>query len=690
MSTVLGIDVGGTFTDVVVLRDDGPDIIDKVPSTPHDPSEGVIASIRALRDVQGLDLASLSFFAHGSTTATNALLEFKLPRTALLTTRGFRDVLEIGTQTRHQMFDLRLRKAEPWVPRELVFEVTERVDREGNVVVPLTQKEIRRVTDVVLAADVEAVGICFLFSFFNAAHEEQLAEAIRRARPGISVAISAHVAPEIKEYPRASTTAMSAALQPIVARYMGGIEDGLAREAVAAPFFVMQSSGGVMSAAEASRHAHRMVLSGPAAGVLAGTRLAETTRWRNQITFDMGGTSTDICLIHDGRPRLNRETLFEGRALKVPQFDMHTIGAGGGSLAVADAAGLLKVGPESAGAVPGPACYGRGGTRPTTTDAQLVLGRIHPDRFLGGEMRLDRQAAIDAVRTHVAEPLGLSLEAAAQGIIDIADATMARGVRVVSVNRGYDPRDFHLVAFGGAGPMHAVAVGQAVEVAGVLVPPRPGTFSAVGLASSDLKFDTTQVIERPIDQFTPTEIERLFEPLLEAGAAYIRQEARDIITIDGLRLVRMRYAWQDNDVELLLDPGPLTEAVVASLVARFHERHEFEFGHRDDDGRVEIAAVGVEVYGRLQRAKTADQLAAASGPAVPATTRQVYFREFGWSEVPVYERADLRAGHRFSGPAIVEEREATTVVAPGTTAEVDVTGTLVIRIGTKGGDDHAN
>ena len=459
---------------------------------------------------------------------------------------------------------------------------------------------------------------------------------------------------------------------------------------MAAPFFVMQSSGGVMSAAEASRHAHRMVLSGPAAGVLAGTRLAETTRWRNQITFDMGGTSTDICLIHDGRPRLNRETLFEGRALKVPQFDMHTIGAGGGSLAVADAAGLLKVGPESAGAVPGPACYGRGGTRPTTTDAQLVLGRIHPDRFLGGEMRLDRQAAIDAVRTHVAEPLGLSLEAAAQGIIDIADATMARGVRVVSVNRGYDPRDFHLVAFGGAGPMHAVAVGQAVEVAGVLVPPRPGTFSAVGLASSDLKFDTTQVIERPIDQFTPTEIERLFEPLLEAGAAYIRQEARDIITIDGLRLVRMRYAWQDNDVELLLDPGPLTEAVVASLVARFHERHEFEFGHRDDDGRVEIAAVGVEVYGRLQRAKTADQLAAASGPAVPATTRQVYFREFGWSEVPVYERADLRAGHRFSGPAIVEEREATTVVAPGTTAEVDVTGTLVIRIGTKGGDDHAN
>lgn len=684
MATVLGIDVGGTFTDVVVLRDDGPDIIDKVPSTPHDPSEGVIAGIRALQELHDLDLASLNYFAHGSTTATNALLEFKLPPTALITTAGFRDVLEIGTQTRHDMFDLRLAKPRPWVPRELVIEARERIDREGNVVVDLTDDEIRRVVEQVRAAGVEAAGICLLFSFYNPDHEQRLASALRDAIPGIAVALSSEVAPEIKEYPRASTTAMSAALKPIVARYMTGIATGLAEEGAQAPFFVMQSSGGVMSGAEASRHAHRMVLSGPAAGVLAATRLAETTRWRNQITFDMGGTSTDICLIHDGRPRLNRETLFEGRALKVPQYDIHTIGAGGGSLATADAAGLLRVGPQSAGADPGPACYGRGGTRPTTTDAQLVLGRIHPERFLGGEMVLDRHAAEHAVLEHIARPLGLSLEAAAQGIIDVADATMARGVRVVSVNRGYDPRDFHLVAFGGAGPMHAVSVGRAVDVAAVLVVPRPGTFSAVGLASSDLKFDTTRVVERPIDQFTPAEIERLFVPLLEQGAASIRADAGDVVTIDSVRLVRMRYAWQDNDVEILLPSGAIDDATIAWLVAQFHERHEFEFGHRDDNGRVEIAAVGVEVYGRLGRTKPAEPLQQAAAAAEPSSMRPVYFQEIGWSEVPVFDRSGLCAGHGLIGPAVVEEREATTVVPPGVRVDVDPSGTLVIELSADG------
>jgi N-methylhydantoinase A len=664
----LGIDVGGTFTDVVVLHEDGRRVVEKVPSTPQDASVGILHGIEQIRATRGVDVSGLDVFCHGSTVATNALLESKLPRTALVVTRGFRDVLEIGTQLRSDLFDLRVAKPRPYVPRSRVIEVDERVDRLGGVVTPLHDDEVERIVAAVRAADVEACAVTLLFGFRNNEHERRIADALRVAMPKLSVAVSSEVAPEIKEYPRACTTVVSAALQPLVARYMSGILAGLEPAGVTCPTFIMQSNGGVMKVTEAAENAHRMVLSGPAAGVLAATQVAKQSSYPHQITFDMGGTSTDICLIHDGRARVERESLFEGRPMLVPQFDIHTIGSGGGSLAYVDEAGGLHVGPESAGAVPGPACYGRGGTRPTTTDAQLVLGRIDPASFLGGEMTLDLEAARAAVQKHVADPLGVDLDTAAIGILDVADAVMARGVRVVSVNRGYDPRDFHLLPFGGAGPMHALSVGALVDVGAVVVPPNPGTFSAVGLAGSDIKYNFVRVVDADVSDVDLEEVESTYTALADAAAE--RFAGSGVARIDHIRLARFRYAWQDNDVEVIVEGSVFDDTALDQSVKKFHEQHLFEFGHSNPDDRVELVALGLEAYGRLDTG-AAGAVVTVEGAAGPAEHREVYFKGPGRVRTPVYQRSALAPGTVIDGPAIVEEREATTVVIPDTTVRVD-------------------
>lgn len=679
----LGIDVGGTFTDVVVMEEDGGLLVEKVPSTPADPSVGILAGIEQVARTRGVDPASLTVFAHGSTVATNALLEHKLPRTALVVTKGFRDVLEIGTQLRSDTFSLTSGKPSSYVPRDRVFEVEERLDRLGKVVRPLTEAAIAEVVDQVAAADVEAVAVCLLFSFRNGEHEQRIAQALQARLPGVAVAVSSVVAPELKEYPRASTTTVAAALQPLVGRYMTGIGTGLDEVGVTARLFVMQSNGGTMTADEAATNAHRMVLSGPAAGVLAATETAGTPGYANLVTFDMGGTSTDIALVHEGRATVERETLFEGRPLLVPQFSIHTIGSGGGSLASVDESGMLHVGPESAGAVPGPACYGRGGERPTTTDAQVVLGRIAPERFLGGEMELDVAAARRAVEEHVGGPLGMSVEEAAAGILEVADAIMARGVRVVSVNRGHDPREFWLLPFGGAGPMHALSVGAMVDVRGVIVPRNPGTFSAVGLVGSDLKYDFFELVDLEADAVTGAQIEGIFGGLIEQAVQRLAQSGAESHRFS--RVARLRYAWQDNDLEIVIGEQAVDDDVLAETVRRFHDQHLFEFGHADASEKVEVVSLGVEALGVLDRPERVSPAEPAASEAAPDETRRVYFRETGWVDTPVYERERLATGATFSGPAIVEEREATTVVIPGVDGRVDADGNLILAYATDGG-----
>ncbi|HIY64955.1 MAG TPA: hydantoinase/oxoprolinase family protein [Candidatus Agrococcus pullicola] len=681
MASRLGIDVGGTFTDVVVLDEHGNAAVEKVPSTPQDASIGILHGIETVKRTRGVDVAGLDVFAHGSTVATNALLESKLPRTALIVTRGFRDVLEIGTQLRADLFDLRAQKADAYVPRDLVFEVDERVDRLGTVITELTDASLDAAVEAVRQAEAEAVAVSLLFSFRNPKHEQRIAEQLRAAMPDLSIAISSDVAPEIKEYPRASTTAVSAALQPLVSRYMRGILDGLDDVGVTAPTFVMQSNGGTMSADEAGQNAHRMVLSGPAAGVLAATRVAEGLEPGNLITFDMGGTSTDIALVHEGRASVERETQFEGRPLLVPQFAIHTIGSGGGSIARVDEAGMLRVGPESAGADPGPACYGRGGAEPTTTDAQLVLGRIDPTRFLGGEMELDVEAAVRVIEEKVAKPLGMETAEAAAGILDVADAVMARGARVVSVNRGHDPRDFMLLAFGGAGAMHALSVGAIVDVGGVLVPPNPGTFSAVGLAGSDVKYDFFTLVDDDVANLAPADIEAVVADLIDTATARLEHAGAEQHAFH--RVARFRYAWQDNDVEIVVGEQAIDEAVLERAVDAFHEKHLFEFGHSDPEERVELVSVGVEALGQLSRVAMAAAADETPHAPDPDSTRPVYFRELGWHETGVYEREHLRAGAAFAGPAIIEEREATTVVTPDAEARVDAKGNIILTYRSK-------
>lgn len=670
----LGIDVGGTFTDIVVLDSEGKFSVEKVPSTPTDPSVGILNGIKQIVATRGVKIENLVLFAHGSTVATNALLEHKLPRTALVMTKGFGDVLEIANGVRPAVYSMRNVKAEPYVPRDLVFEIAERVDRLGNVLRPLEDEAVRRLVEQVRDADVQAVAITFLFSFRNPSHERQVAAALKAALPGVAVTISSDIAPEIEEYPRANTAVVSAALQPLVADYMDGIVAGMQDIGLDCPLYVMQSNGGVMSASEAAENAHRMVLSGPAAGVLAATKLAEQTGVGNQITFDMGGTSTDIALISDGRAPLTRATEFEGRPLLVPQFAIHTIGAGGGSIAYVDKAGLLHVGPESAGAVPGPACYGRGGTRPATTDAHVVLGRIDPSNFLGGEMSLDVEAAKRAVKEHVADPLGISIEEAAAGILEVADTVMAKGVRVVSVNRGFDPRDFSLLPFGGAGAMHAANVARIVGVGSVLIPSNPGTFSAVGLAQADLKYDFTSVVDKAMHFLPADELAALYEPLEQQAATQLGGE------ISMIRLARFHYAWQDNNVEIILRDGDVTEESLAEAIERFHAGHLAEFSHNDPEGVVEVASISLEATGRFDFEATERRAVPTEHTAEPTSSREVYFSETGWTRASVFTRDSLRAGALFSGPSIIEEREATIVVPPFATGTIDEAHNIILTI----------
>lgn len=678
MSNVLGIDIGGTFTDLILRRPEG-DVVEKVPSTPSNPAQAIVNGLRVLRDRHGIETSEIDLFCHGSTVATNALLEAKLPRAALVMTEGFRDVLEIGDQMRPHLFDLRVQKAPPIVPRERVFEVRERVDRAGVVETPLDDADVSRLIGELKAANVEAVAVCLLFSFHNDEHERALARAIEDAMPGVPVTVSSDVAPQINEYPRASTTAVSAALAPLVANYINEMGTGIEAEGLCAPVYVMQSSGGVMTAEETARNAHRMVLSGPAAGVLAAQRLAEQSPYRNIITFDMGGTSTDICLIDAAKADLERETTFEGRPLLVPQFAIHTIGAGGGSLARVDAAGMLRVGPESSGAMPGPACYGRGGTKPTVTDAHAVLGRIDPDNFLGGDMALDVAAARRAIETEIAGPLGLSIEEAAQGVLDIADATMARGVRVVSVNKGHDPRNFNLVPFGGAGAMHALTVSALVDIGRVVVPQRPGIFSAVGLASSDMKYDVIRMIEKPFDTFDVDGLAAAIAPLDADVIDRLKDKLPAGADMELKRSAQMRYLRQDTKVEVPFPDGEVTSDLMSRLLSDFHEAHMFQFSHNDPEGRVELVSIAIEGFGRMAEPfAAAEEVELASSPANPLGTRQVYFKETGWSEIPVFARASLAPGMSFAGPAIVEEREATIVVTPDVNAHIDTAGNLIL------------
>jgi N-methylhydantoinase A len=680
-SVRLGIDIGGTFTDITVLTEASGEIaITKVPSRRGDPAGALIESVERGIALAGVDANDVTLLVHGSTLVTNAVLEHKLPKTALLTTSGFRDVLEIGRHFRPDMYDLQQDKPQPIVPRERRLGVSERTGADGEVLVKPDHCMILPTFEAVRESGAEAVAICFLNSFVNSANEAQVRDWLRQALPGVQVCASYQVCREIREFERMSTVALNAAAMPLVARYLEDVTPRIRALLPNATILLMQSNGGSLTVDAAREFPVRLITSGPAGGALAVQRIGLAGGQSSLLGVDMGGTSTDISLINDGKLQMTTEGGIARHPVLLPMIEINTIGAGAGSIAWLDSHKGLHVGPHSAGAEPGPAAYGLGGSEPTVADANIVLGRMHPQRFLGGQMKLSLDAAKQAVMDKVGTPLGLSLEQAAAGIIRIANANMERAVRVSSAQKGFDPRDITLVAFGGAGPLHAAALAAAVGIPKVLGPVQPGVFAAVGLVMADIRHDFVRTRVARGAQINAAHLMPLY--------AELEQEAGEALQRDGVesakrslqRSADVRYLGQAYEVNVPFDDGPINDDVAKALVQKFHELHQQLYAHSHADKPVEFVSGRVAAIGTLSAPQIRKPTPSTRKPG-PQELRSVYFDETAaFENTAIYARSELAPDDAFTGPAIVEQIDSTTVIHPGQQASVDEFGNLIIAI----------
>jgi N-methylhydantoinase A len=661
---LLGVDVGGTFTDAVLLGD-GSVHTAKVPTTPGEESAGVMAAIGEVLSRTGASAGDVAAFAHGMTVGTNALLEERGARTALIATRGFADLLEIGRQDRPHLYRLCAAKPAPLVEPELCFEADERIGPDG-VVKALAEDEPERLARLLREAGAESVAICLLFSYLDPAHERQIAAGLRQRLPGVHVSASHEVLPRFREYERCSTTAIDAYLSPLLGGYLGRLGEAAAAAGLPQPL-VMQSSGGVAAADEAARAGAWSVLSGPAGGAVGAGLLARLSGDGNALGFDMGGTSCDVCVIEGGSVRRTDSRRVGGRPIQLPMVDVHTVGAGGGSVGWRDPGGALQVGPRSAGAEPGPACYGHGGTEPTVTDANLLLGNLAADSRLAGGVALDAAAAEEAV-ARLARSLGLEPLEAAAGIVRVANQEMVRALRVVTVERGIDPRAFALLPFGGAGPMHAAAIAAELGIARILCPRASGVLSAFGLCASERRHDTVRTVMLSGEELSAVRIAAEVEGLIAATGVDPGEARAELV-------YEMRYAGQAFELPV---PGP-ADPDPADLKERFERAHRERYGHRDPEGEVVLVDI------RLAMVVPGPQLRPSAGTEgrLKRSSRPVRF-EGDWVETPVL-RGEPAAGTRASGPVVFELREATLVLPPGWEAAVDGAGTIVARHERRGG-----
>jgi N-methylhydantoinase A len=671
----IGFDVGGTFTDFT-LEGEGRLRHLKVASTPDDPARAIAEGLSQLLTENAIAPGAVVFVAHGTTVATNMVIERRGARTGLITTRGCRDILEIGRQTRPALYDYTVPKPEPLVPRRRRLEVTERLDSSGAVVRPLDEAELAEAVERLLADGVEAVAVCYLHSYANPAHEALSREMLAAKAPQVFVSLSSEVLPEFREYERFSTTVLNAYVGPRMAAYLGRFEAVLIELGIDAEAYTIHSNGGIMPARTAREFPVRTCLSGPAAGVVGAAQIAALAGYPNAITFDAGGTSTDVSLVHGGWPLFSTERQLAGLPLKCPMVDVHVVGAGGGSIARTDEAGALQVGPESAGAAPGPAAYGQGGEQATLTDANLVLGRLGPEGLLGGTMPLDLAAAESATSRDVATPLGLPLDQAAYGIVRIAVSNMARAIRSVSTERGFDLRALTLVAYGGAGPLHAAEVARELGMSRVLVPPAPGTLCARGILLSEINLDYVATVLRPADAAAWSTVEARFAALHREGDAWLAAEAIPEAARRFELLAEARYLGQNHEVAVALDAATLS---LDDFLARFAGAHRQRHGYHLPRRAVEIVNLRLKAVGATPRTAV-DTAEAASTEA--HGSRRVYFGpEAGWRETPLIRRANLAPGESLRGPAIVQEMSATTLVLPEQRAGVDAHGNIVIELG---------
>lgn len=683
MGYKLGIDVGGTFTDVCLFHEEkGETMVFKLPSTPEDPSKAIEEGIRLILEENRIDAKWVTYLVHGTTVGTNAAIERKGVKTALITTKGFRDLLEIGRQTRPSVYNLFEDKSAPLVKRQHRKEVTERLMYDGSVAVELNPAEVEQVIEEIREEDIQSVAVCFLHSYINPVHEKKVKEIIQEKLPHVYVSVSSEVLPEYREYERLSTTTMNSYLGPVVGNYVTNFAKRVEGLGIQVQPYINQSNSGVMSIEMTKDNPVRTALSGPSAGVSGATYIAKLAGFENIITFDMGGTSTDVCLIENSSPKVATGKKVSGFPVQVPMTDVHAVGAGGGSIAWVDNGGSLKVGPHSAGAMPGPAAYDRGGQKPTVTDANVVLKRLNPEYILGGKMKINSPAAKQVIEDHVSEPLGLSLIEAARGIITVVNSNMVRAIRVVSVEQGYDPREFTLVAFGGAGALHAVDVARELGMKQVLIPENPGILCALGLLVSDLRMDYVKTRLLMAEEKNIQAVQEEFAALTDKAKQWLQQEgiepAKQILECR----IDMRYLGQNYELSIPLKGEPATGEDLEAILQQFHQEHDKNYGYSNKNEQIQFINYRVTALGKVSQIELKESPDTGGNvERAKIGERDVYFDEaHGFVKTGIYNREQLRANDEIEGPAIVEQMDSTIVIPPHTTAKVDHYRNIILTL----------
>ena len=674
----VGVDIGGTFTDLVLFDEESGNVeVAKVPSTPADPSQGFTQGIQSI----GVPLSNIIRLVHGTTVGTNAAIERKGAKTALVTTIGYRDLLEIGRGQRlvGGLFDPKFVRTPPLIPRPLRFEVQERMEATGEVLLPLDEEELRELGTRLAGQEVQALAICFLHSYLNNSHEQKARDVLRQALPEAFISISSDVLPEYREYERFSTTTFNSYLGPLMALYMSHMQEWLADQGYQRDLLIMTCNGGMVSVEVARHHPVQTILSGPAGGVNAGIAVAETTGLQNVITYDMGGTSTDVCLVKNLRAIASPLRIVGGLPLKTPQLDINTVGAGGGSIAWVDIDGTFMVGPQSAGADPGPACYGRGGTSATVTDANLLLQRLGSETALGGRLKMQPDLARLAIE-RIGEKLGLNdVYRVADGVVQVATTNMASAIREISVERGEDPRDFTLVAMGGAGPLHGCLVAEEVGIPNVVVPLYPGNQSAIGLLTSDVRHEVIRTYLAPLKEVELHRLKALLDEMIQQGKELLAREGIPQDQMEFLYSADMRYVGQGHELNVLLSAEELD---VQGMERRFHQAHLERYTYSREDHPVQLVNLRVAPIGKVSklRFRPLEIRGTPEENGALMEQRQVYFQG-AFMQTPVYQRERMPAGMVLSGPAIVEEMGSTTTIFPGWTGQVDPVGNILLHAG---------
>ena len=677
----IGIDVGGTFTDVTLLNSEtGRYYTYKLSSTLQDQSLAIANGTKETLELYGVPVSEIEYFGHGTTVATNMIIERKGAKTALITTKGFRDLLEIGRQTRPSLYNIMEDKPETLVKRSLRKEISERVTAKGDILRDVDRDEVRAVLKELKEQGVESIAVCFLFSFLNSRNEKIVEDCIKEVWPEAYYSVSSTILPEFREFERLSTTVINSYLGPRMKMYIHNLRQRIKEVGVTVEPYITQSNGGVMSISSTIQTPVQTALSGPSAGVMGAVYIAEAAGFKDIITYDMGGTSTDVSLVKDGIAEYTTKRKVCGLPSGVPMIDVHAVGAGGGSIAQIDNAGALKVGPESAGANPGPAAYGLGNENPVVTDANLVLGRINPHYVLGGRLKIDAELSKKAVKTKIADPMGIGTEEAALGIVKVVNSNMARAIRVITVEKGHNPSDFTLVAYGGAGPLHAVHLAQEMGIRTVLIPPAPGALCALGLLTADIKKSYVRTAIASYDEMTPEQINAVMSSLRDEGSAWLDSEKVPSERRKFHGIAEMRYVGQNYELQVEIPTENITVSDIEKMRQDFFVAHEKNYGYYNPNAPVQFVNFRCEATGIVKKPNLAELETTLDDPSKAEIGRRVvHFEESGAVDCPVYDRAKFGMAERVNGPCIIEQMDSTTVVPPNTWFSIDKFGNLIIR-----------